>query len=65
MLLSQVFKHLGLEETDYFGLQYRDKKDHVVGGWWRGGGKEGCLVAKCSRVVREQRRSDTCYRLFV
>lgn len=30
VLLSEVFKHLGLEETDYFGLQYLDTKEQVV-----------------------------------
>ena len=30
VLLSEVFKHLGLEETDYFGLQYLDNKEQVV-----------------------------------
>lgn len=30
VLLSEVFKHLGLEETDYFGLQYLDSKEQVV-----------------------------------
>lgn len=31
MLLTEVFKHLGLDESDYFGLQYLDKKEQVVG----------------------------------
>ncbi len=31
VLLTEVFKHLSLEENDYFGLQFLDsKKDHVV-----------------------------------
>lgn len=28
--MTEVFKHLGLEENDYFGLQYQDSKDQVV-----------------------------------
>ena len=31
VLLTEVFKHLGLDESDYFGLQYLDKKEQVVG----------------------------------
>jgi hypothetical protein len=30
VLLTEVFKHLGLEENDYFGLQFLDSKDQVV-----------------------------------
>ena len=30
VLLTEVFKHLGLDESDYFGLQYLDKKEQVV-----------------------------------
>ena len=30
ILLDEVYKHLGLEETDYFGLQFIDKKQNVV-----------------------------------
>ena len=30
ILLEEVYKHLGLEETDYFGLQFIDKKQNVV-----------------------------------
>lgn len=30
VLLTEVFKHLGLDENDYFGLQYLDSKDQVV-----------------------------------
>lgn len=30
ILLEEVFKHLGLEETDYFGLQFIDRKQNVV-----------------------------------
>lgn len=30
VLLTEVFKHLGLDETDYFGLQYLDNKEQVV-----------------------------------
>ena len=30
MLLTEVYKHLGLEETDYFGLQFIDRKQNVV-----------------------------------
>lgn len=30
VLLTEVFKHLSLEENDYFGLQFLDSKDHVV-----------------------------------
>lgn len=30
ILLDEVFKHLGLEETDYFGLQFIDRKQNVV-----------------------------------
>ena len=30
VLLTEVFKHLGLEENDYFGLQYLDSKEQVV-----------------------------------
>jgi hypothetical protein len=29
ILLEEVFKHLGLEETDYFGLQFIDRKQNV------------------------------------
>ncbi|CAI8036597.1 Band 4.1-like protein 3 [Geodia barretti] len=29
ILLEEVYKHLGLEETDYFGLQFIDKKQNV------------------------------------
>lgn len=29
VLLTEVFKHLGLDENDYFGLQYLDSKDQV------------------------------------
>ena len=30
VLLEEVYKHLGLEETDYFGLQFIDRKQNVV-----------------------------------
>lgn len=30
ILLEEVYKHLGLEETDYFGLQFIDRKQNVV-----------------------------------
>ena len=30
VLFNEVFKHLGLEETDYFGLQYFDNKGITV-----------------------------------
>jgi hypothetical protein len=29
ILLEEVYKHLGLEETDYFGLQFIDRKQNV------------------------------------
>lgn len=30
VLLSLVFKHLGLDEKDYFGLLYTDEKNNPV-----------------------------------
>ena len=30
-LLRDVFSHISLDENDYFGLQYFDKKEQLVG----------------------------------
>lgn len=32
VLLQEVYSHVGLEEMDYFGLQFFDKHDQMVGG---------------------------------
>ena len=31
VLLQEVYGHVGLEEMDYFGLQFFDKHDQMVG----------------------------------